>query len=242
MRVCVIVPTYKRTKRGIKGPPLRRALESLKNQTFRDFRVYVSGDYYEDEQEFNAICDEFSDSLEIVRLNLGPQDHFRDVLRGQRQKLWCVGGAAAMNEGIQRAIKDGMDWYFHLDDDDTWCPNHLDTYMQAIRKNPSVSFVCSKTRIGGVVLPRQKISDISPNNYRPKPADSIHASWAMKLDTLGGVVTQHYQEERLWAFNDPRKISQPSDARLLEKFSKSSVNTMCLPTTTVVYSGDSLRD
>lgn len=240
MRVCVIVPTYKRTKRGVQGPPLRRALESLKKQTFSDFRVYVSGDYYEDEAEFNSICDEFSSSLEIVRLNLGPTDHFRDVLKGQRQKLWCVGGAAALQEGIDLAIRDGMDWYFHLDDDDTWSPAHLDTYTQAIRRNPSVSFVCSKARIGGMILPRENVGDIRPNNYRPKPADSIHATWAIRLDTLGETLSRHYNEERSWAFNDPRKISQPSDARLLGKISASPVETMCLPTTTVMYSGASL--
>ena len=237
MRICVVVPTYKRKKRGISGPPIRRALESLQGQSFKDFRVYVSGDHYEDESELNAICDEFRSELDIVCMNSGPGDHFRDVLARDKKKLWCVGGAAAIRRGVDRAITDGMDWYFHLDDDDSWSPGHIQTYVEAITKFPRLSFIVSKTRLGGVFIPRQIISEVVPNNYRPKGCDSIHASWAMKLESLGPTITAHYEEECEWAFKDPRKIVGPSDARLLEKFAKlTAIETMCLPTTTVHYS------
>lgn len=236
MRVCVIIPTYRRTKKGIQGPPLRRALETLKRQTFRDFTVYVCGDHYDDAAEFDEICDGYDGRL--FRINLGPAEHFRNALRGQPRKLWQVGGAAAVLAGVEQAIKDGMDWYLHLDDDDSWSPDHVETYVREIRKAPSVSFICSKTRMKkDKILPTQRIVAATPNNYRPKPCDSIHASWALRLDTLGGTLLKHYGEERDWVFHDQNKIQSPSDMRLLAKLRDMPIDTMCLPTMTVSYSG-----
>lgn len=244
MRICVIIPTYKRTKRGISGPPLRGALESLRNQTFKDFRVYVSGDHYDDEPELASICDDFvAAGLDIVCTNSGPGEHFRGVLAGDRRKLWCVGGAGAIKRAVDRAMLHAMDWYFHLDDDDSWSPGHIQTYVNCIQKFPGVSFVVSKTKLGGAYIPRQRITDVYPNNYRPKECDSIHASWAIKLATLGPTVSAHYAEECEWAFGSPEKIVQPSDARLLGKFREmKSIETVCLPSVTVHYSGDSLHE
>lgn len=241
MRACVVVPTYRRTKRGVRGPPLRRALASVAAQTVKPARVYVSGDHYDDEAELAAVCAEFAGALDIVCSNSGPGDHYRAALARHPHKLWCVGGGDAVRRGVERAVADGMDWYFHLDDDDAWAPEHLRTYLDAIAAFPTVAFVVSKAKLGALTLPRQHIAPpLAPNNYRPKPCDSIHATWAVSLPRLGAVVRAHYAEEREWALGAPAKITGPSDARLLEKLrDMDDIDTLCLPTQTVFYSGDS---
>lgn len=242
MRLCVIIPTYKRDKAGITGPPLASALRCVAEQTYTDITVYVVGDYYSDQNEFDGVCDAYRDKISrLVTHNLGPHEHFRDVLKHDTDKLWHVGGAAAVNYGIKRAIADGMDWYFHLDDDDVWSPYHVQTYVDVIKKHPDVAFVCSKCHLTPKkVLPKQRITATRPGNYIPRGKDSVHATWMINLRAVGHVLVEHYDEETRWAFEAPHLITKPSDLRILDHIgSMKRLQCVCIPSFTVTYSGAS---
>ena len=101
----VIIPTFNRAEK------LRRAIESVERQTFRDFELIVRDD--------------------------GSTDHTRDVVESFQQRLGITyvreenwgGPARPRNNGI-RAAKG--EWICFLDADDWWYPEKLERVQERI--------------------------------------------------------------------------------------------------------------
>ena len=60
--VCVIIPTYYR-KDGSTQNLLSRALKNLEAQTYKNFKVFVIGDHYDDNEEFEEICKTYKNNI-----------------------------------------------------------------------------------------------------------------------------------------------------------------------------------
>ena len=58
MKFAVTIATYQR-KDGKTPELLKRALDSVFNQTHQDFRIFIVGDNYEDTNEFNQIVSQY---------------------------------------------------------------------------------------------------------------------------------------------------------------------------------------
>lgn len=99
MLFSVVIPTYNRAS------ALRRALESLVNQTFKDFEVIVCDDGSTDDSKEAA--EYFNDKLKLKYI---------------REENWG-GPARPRNLGINAAQGD---WVCFLDSDDWWYPNKLE--------------------------------------------------------------------------------------------------------------------
>ncbi len=110
--VSVLVPTYNRPAF------LRRALQSLKAQSYDTLEVIVVNDCGED---VSAVTAEFTDTLNLVHIRHG-------VNRGL---------AAARNTALKIA-RGGIIVY--LDDDDVFLPDHIGTVVAALQ-DPGVDFV-----------------------------------------------------------------------------------------------------
>ena len=50
----IVITTYKR-KNNSSFEKLKRSIQSIQKQSFKDWKLYLIGDHYEDEQEFNTI-------------------------------------------------------------------------------------------------------------------------------------------------------------------------------------------
>ena len=117
----IVITTYQR-KDGNTPKYLKRALQSIFDQDYHLFKIYVIGDKYENNEEFESIFNEFpKDKIYFENL---PIAHERDKYT-DKTLVWKYAGCFANNYGINKSISDGYEYVCHLDHDDEWYPNHL---------------------------------------------------------------------------------------------------------------------
>jgi len=109
-KVSVIIPTYNRLEK------LKRAIDSILNQTYKDFELIIIDDGSTDDTK------EYLSKKEGIR-----------YLYQENQ-----GVSAARNTGI--GIAKG-EWLAFLDSDDEWLENKLEKQIDFINANPSIKIV-----------------------------------------------------------------------------------------------------
>ena len=57
MKIGIIITTYQKLD-GSSPSLLKKAIDSIKNQTHQDYTLIVIGDKYEDDDEFKSICND----------------------------------------------------------------------------------------------------------------------------------------------------------------------------------------
>lgn len=121
-QVAVVVPCYNA------APYLRRAIESVFAQTYKDYRVYVIDD--------------------------GSTDDTAEVLRAYGSRIITIrqpnaGPASARNHGIRMS---NSEYVALLDADDEWLPFKLEQQIQFLRDAPRIGMLysdCSNSGLGG---------------------------------------------------------------------------------------------
>jgi glycosyltransferase involved in cell wall biosynthesis len=206
MKLSIIIPTYQREDNSTPFY-LKRALDCIFNQTHQDFKVYVIGDKYEDNEEFSKICSGY-DQDKIYFENL-PVAKERDRY-GKGWALWSYGGVNAINHGIVRSLNDGNNYICHLDHDDEWSPFHLEMINDCINKT-NADWICTKSLY------------MEPNNFLPNVygleneyitflpgyAKLIHSSVCMNFKTI----PLKYRD----IFDETGVVGLPSDGDLWER-------------------------
>jgi len=173
MTIAIRVLTYKRED-GRTPFYLNRALSSILKQTEQDYKVFLIGDNYEDDQEFVDIAKSIIPSDKIYFENLKINTERFKYPKGSMQ-LWCAGGTKASNYCIEKIIDSGLSWACHLDHDDLWELNHLELIRKKIHSldNRYVFIASRSTYKKNMILPiRSNPSD----NYYPVNGDIIHSS------------------------------------------------------------------
>jgi glycosyltransferase involved in cell wall biosynthesis len=134
-------------------------LESIANQTHATYKVYLIGDRYENDAEFQSLGQNFLSNKKIVRTNLTVAKE-RDTYLGVNNKaLWMYGGVNATNHGIDLALRNGHRYVCMIDHDDWLEPNHLANFNQLINQT-AAKFMCSlSTHANGKILPHLKTAD-----------------------------------------------------------------------------------
>lgn len=165
MKLSVIISTYKKSNGDTKNH-LTRCLESIKNQTYQNFHVYLIGDKYEDLDEFNSYKNILGDKCTLVNLPVA-------VERSKYPPgdiLWTCGGVNAANIGIAIALGDGYSWIGKIDHDDWIGPNHFKNINDKISSlDESYVLVSSKaTNPSHGILPRR---DYQNDNFYPRSSD-----------------------------------------------------------------------
>ena len=140
--VSVIIPTYNRVQ------PLKRAIQSVLDQTFTDFEIIVIDDASADG------TDKFMLSLKDQRIK-----YFRHVSN--------KGGSAARNTGIRSSTGE---YIAFLDSDDTWLPEKLQLQVQ--------HFESLSTDIGAVYTGLVKLSQKNTvmGNMTPTVSGNIQSA------------------------------------------------------------------
>ena len=110
MKISVIIPTFNRRK------TLRRAIESVCNQSLSPFEILIIDDGSNDGTK-EWVKESFQDIKYIYQNNQGV--------------------SAARNKGIKYAYGD---WIAFLDSDDEWLPSKLYEQVKAIGSNPEIKF------------------------------------------------------------------------------------------------------
>lgn len=173
MKLGIIIPTYQKLN-GSTPTLLKRAVESVKNQTYQDYTLIIIGDKYEDNDEFEVICDSFELGDKIVYKNL-PYAKEREKYSLGSKELWSAGGVNAYNYGIDLGLSLGLEYICHLDHDDYWHPQHLEIINYTIEETKDASVINTCSTYFNSYLPRVELTnEILPSEV--KPGGFIHSS------------------------------------------------------------------
>ena len=178
MNIAVIITTYQRND-GKTPFYLKRALDSVFNQTYKDFKIFLIGDRYDDNSEFLDIVSKY-DVDKIYYENL-PVAMERDKYTN-KDLIWMYGGCNASNHAINTAVSHGYDYICRLDHDDYWEINHLEVINEVIEtKNPL--FICTKSTYLNKVLPKIESEDYLIETY-PIGRGMVHSSSCVKYGAI----------------------------------------------------------
>jgi glycosyltransferase involved in cell wall biosynthesis len=181
MKIGIVIPTYQRND-GNTPSLLTRALNSIKNQTHTDYKVFLIGDRYDNNDEFIQLATTIIDSDKIYYENL-PNAIEREKYSIGSQQLWCAGGVNATNWGIEKSLSESINYICHLDHDDYWQSNHLEAINKVLEEQkPAFAYTCS-THIHHGTLPGVNI-DGGIENRIPVGCSLIHSSVCMNCDII----------------------------------------------------------
>jgi len=206
MKFSVVISTYQRDDK--RSPELlKRALDSVFNQTYKNFKVFLIGDKYEDKNEILKIVSNYdTDKLFFENLSYAKE---RDKYKNNKQVLWSYGGVNAMNYGISKSLEEGYDYICHLDHDDWWLPNHLEEVKNCITETEA-SWVCTKStyKSENVFLPKL-VTNENYIDFLPKSCTLIHSSVCMNFKNIPLFYRDLYEITN--------KLDLPADADLWER-------------------------
>lgn len=171
MNFAIIIPTYRRLD-GKTPFYLKRCLDSVLSQSYSGFKIFLIGDYYDDQQEWQSIIDLYSGS-KLWHANFtqaGERGKYQD-----KYTTWCCAGIIASNFALDQALSKGHEYICHIDHDDYWSIDHLLVLKKAIEQTKA-SWLCTKSKYGlGGYLPRIN-SDEALLKFIPSGGNVINSS------------------------------------------------------------------
>ena len=114
--VDIVIPSYNR------GEFLKKAIQSVQNQTFKDWKLWVVDDGSTD-GSFDTVVKTFSSSNFPME--------FLDIKKNR-------GVSFARNQGI---VRGQAEWVAFLDSDDEWLPDKLEKQLQFAREKPELPLI-----------------------------------------------------------------------------------------------------
>ena len=223
-KICVIMSTYFR-KNGTTKSLLSRALRNLEAQTYKNFKLFLIGDHYDNNDEFENLCKSYKNDI-YYKNN---EQHYRCYNFPDRNTYWSIGGVLALKTGIEKAIEEKYDYYFHLDDDDEWTDFHIKIVVDHIKHFPLSDFILTKSKYKNTFLPRTDEKNTFYNNYIPRGEDSVHASHIYGLPILGNLILNiinrnHVLANKINSKEDTSIGIRATDATILDEIHSMVVN------------------
>lgn len=194
MTLGVTIHTYQRAD-GQTPQLLSRAIQSIANQSYQNYKIFIVGDKYEDNKEFEVIINgfiEISDKIVYENLHFA---HERDKYLGVNNlALWNCGGANAINHANNLAKHHGITKVCHLDHDDIWLPNHLELIAKAIVEKNNPPFIHTLSRYIGIPVFPEMVVDGQVIEHYPAYCRLIHSSIYMDLEQVHLPYRDMFQE------------------------------------------------
>jgi len=181
----IIMATYHR-KNGSTLNKIKKAFHSIQKQSYPHWTLILVGDKYENPEEFDEITKLIPED-KIIYQNLD-QAYERELHQQGKitvRQLWNNAGASAMSAGLDIAQNAGFTHVAHLDDDDTWEPNHLEELNKTYLEFPETIFAYTCGRFINNIIPRQ-IDDvkIQYDNLPPVGRNLLHSATSWRLDFI----------------------------------------------------------
>jgi len=127
--ISIVIPTYNRKDY------LKKALDSVFKQTYTNFEILLVGDKCPELDDFVKNYDNAKDKR-FKFINL--------------YKNYGSGGAVPRNYAIKKMCN--SNWFCYLDDDNELLENHLQTFVDEIRKDKEVTYIVNSMIIDGKEL------------------------------------------------------------------------------------------
>ena len=134
MKIAVVTATFQRQD-GTTPEVLKRALNSLNLQAHQDWKLFLIGDAYPDQDEFNSYKKYLPEDK--IYIENQPISVERERYPKPSNERWCVSGITPVNIGIKRALEEGYDYVALLDHDDVWYSDHLQLINEGIEQTKS---------------------------------------------------------------------------------------------------------
>jgi len=179
MKLAITLHTYQRPD-GMTPTYLNRAMSSIFSQTYQDFKLFVIGDKYEDEYELFNIINKYP--LNKLYYENLPYAKEREKYINNKHALWCAGGVNAINYAIDKCLENGFEYVCHLDHDDYWTPEHLESIHNVINKTNGDWFCTRSLHINGN-LPRV-ITDQEYVEFLPEACGLINSSTCINFKKI----------------------------------------------------------
>lgn len=204
MKLGIVIATYQRND-GSTPYFLSRALESIKNQTHQDYKVFLIGDKYENDNEFIQLSTSIIPSEKIYFKNLPIAVERERYPHGGRD-LWRCGGVNAMNYGIDKSLEMGYEYVCHLDHDDYWHPQHLEMINHTIDLTQNPAFLYTRSTYLTSTLPSIGVGEEEIIESLPYSGRLIHSSVCINhslinfryRDTLNDIGTKNASDADMW--------------------------------------------
>lgn len=183
MKLAIATPTYRRLD-GTTPKFLTRAYDSVLRQTYKDYKVFLIGDHYDNQAEFETLGKMFSQE-KFWSKNL-PVAAERSKYKMGSRELWCSGGTNAFNVLIEEILSQGYEYICHLDHDDYWSEDHLERINDVIEKNKNdvgCVYTCAKY-LNNAHLPRVAQLDGRIIESFPMPVNAIHSSTCINFKKI----------------------------------------------------------
>lgn len=179
IKLGIVMATYKQKKNNTFAS-LSHAVKSIRNQTYKNYKLFLIGDRYEDDKEFDTVT-QILDKDKIFSENLSYAAE-RDKY-GHCDTTWLYGGVNALNYGIDKAVEEGIEYICHLDHDDYWSLNHLDEIYNAI-KLFKPAWVCTRAfYCNRAYVPLHNREDLYIK-FLPQFENVVHSSVCMSFKQL----------------------------------------------------------
>ena len=207
-KFAIVITTYQRSD-GKTPEKLTRALNSVNAQRHTDWKVFLMGDRYEDDDEFNRLASLIPKD-KITAINR-PEAAERDNYPAGSMQLWCAGGNVSSRAGIDLALSEGYEYVCYLDHDDFWHESHLLHFNNAIKKHPDLVFLASKSLYLSETNVLPSLNHPYGYGYIPKPAGQIKSATCIKWTCTDIRARDVYKETG---------ETKPGDLDLWERFGK----------------------
>ena len=211
MKFAIIISTYYRND-GKSKEYLYRAISSITNQTYKNYKIFLIGDKYDKPNEIYDIIN----SLNIEKIYFENLPYAKEREKYTGNQLWSYGGVNAVNYGITKILEEGFEYVCHLDHDDWWYDNHLELINKCINDTNS-DWICTKSTFGS---PTRFLPTINSNelyvNFLPQSSRLIHSSVCMNFKKIP---LRHRN-----VFDETGKSGLPGDADLWLRISEYLIN------------------
>ena len=186
---------------------LRESLQSIKEQSWPEWKVYIMGDGYPEDEwpEIEKLAGSIIPKEKLWMDNMKNPGE-RDKYEGSIPHL--TGGNTAANHIINQMKTDGIKYFARLDHDDAWKTDHLKTHAQAYSQFPNVVYCLTQARKkrtssnGGsyMYLPEKGKYVNEENNYTLGLGGQCHSAMTWAMEPL------KYIKYRTW---DKQKTTEP---------------------------------
>ncbi len=199
-KLAIVTSTYQRAD-GSTPYYLTRCLDSIFKQSYNEFKIFLIGDKYEDNDEILNITSKY----DISKLYFENLKNAKEREQYNGHALWCYGGVNAINYGIDVALSEGYEFICHLDHDDYWSSEHLSEINECIEKNNS-DWICTKSTYMQKSLLPITFGTEKYIPFYPLPEGVIHSSVCMNFKKI----PIKYRD----VLSETGKIGYPADADL----------------------------
>lgn len=160
----------------------RDTIKSIKNQSHKNWKLFICGDYFEDESFILDILNDLLDKSQYEWFNLptpGERENKKITDNGYMHKL---GGTTAWNKSYAMIRKDkSCNYAIKMGHDDVWRDDHLETHAKAYTQYPEAKVAwtrVTKKRFkdmnkGLMKWPTKEVSTIDYDNLEFREGNTL---------------------------------------------------------------------